>query len=199
MTRFAVDHVRFGVVDGAAVANLYLPTRGASQFALATLLAMNTSPSSPGPAAEPPAPALSLETLLDREMSVSFGQESLHSAFDLIMEEFAGTLSAGTEPPHHDVLGSDLEKMGITQNQQVRDFDKRDLPLRRVLTDLVLGANPDRTATGPSDPKQTLVWVVGEHPQHPGREAILITTRQAAAGNYELPREFRAAGSSEEQ
>ncbi|MEP1642674.1 hypothetical protein, partial [Rhodopirellula bahusiensis] len=64
-------------------------------------------------------------------------------------------------------------------------FAKSDVPLRTVLTDLVLGANPDRTATGPDDPKQALVWVV-----KPDKSAILITTRLASDGQYELPSEF---------
>ena len=47
--------------------------------------------------------------------------------------------------------------MGITQNQQIRDFAKTDIPLRKVLTDLLVGANPDKTATGPTDPEAGLV------------------------------------------
>jgi hypothetical protein len=52
-------------------------------------------------------------------------------------------------------------------------------------------ANPDRTANGPADPKQALIWVVADDPQNPGDKAILVTTRSAAEGKYQLPDEFR--------
>ena len=89
-------------------------------------------------------------------------------------------------------IGGDLEKKGITQNQQIRNFDKTDQTLRSVLTDLVLGANPDKTATGPKDPKQSLVWVVHPQGKPAGECEILVTTRDAAAGQYTLPVEFQA-------
>lgn len=192
MLRFMNEQRREAIIDQAAVMNLYLPTRGAAQLGLGVLLAAN-SPGGSGPAAmDPPAaPAMTLDDMLDRTMSVSFAQESLQFAVEAVLEDFGRNLPRGVEPPVARILGGDLEKMGITQNQQVRDFERRDSPLRQVLTDLMLGANPDRTASGPDDPKQSLVWVVADDPENPGRRAILITTREAAADRYELPREFR--------
>ena len=85
--------------------------------------------------------------------------------------------------------------MGITQNQQVRDFSKTDEPLRAVLTDLVVRANPDKSAIGPNDAKQALIWVVADDAANSGQKEILITTRQAAkSNNYELPKEFQLEG-----
>ena len=128
--------------------------------------------------------------MLDRKMSVSFDQESLEFAINVIVEEFQQSLPPGSTMPPVRVIGGDLQLMGITQNQQIRNFQKTDLPLRTVLTDLVLGANPDKTATGPDDPKQALVWVVVDDPESPGKKAILVTTRKASEGKYELPKEF---------
>src|SRR5690606_2889768 len=138
----------------------------------------------------PPQTTMSIEQLLDTKLSISFEQESLEFAVAMIGEEFAGSLSEGAAGPKITILGGDLEKSGITQNQQVRDFQMRDVPLRDVLTRLVVGANPDKTASSPTDEKQSLVWVVDpdSSPQSP---ALLITTRpQAAAKGYPLPREF---------
>ena len=78
-------------------------------------------------------------------------------------------LPGGSTMPPARIVGGDLQLMGITQNQQVRDFAKTNLPLRTVLTDLVVGANSDKSAVGPSDPKQTLIWVVADDPARPGK------------------------------
>ena len=192
MYRFVGDQTRYGVSDGAAVANVYLPTQGLGQLGLATLLTLNMPASVGVDPVETTTSPMTLDQMLEREMSISFDQESLEFAVEAIVDEFARSLPSGAEAPQVRILGGDLEKSGITQNQQVRDFKRRNLPLRRVLTDLVLGANPDRTATGPEDPKQSLIWVTADDPDRPGRKAVLITTREAAAGQYELPIEFRS-------
>jgi hypothetical protein len=63
----------------------------------------------------------------------------------------------------------------------------------------VLGANPDKTAAGPKDPKQSLIWVIVDDPANPGTPEIMITTRQAAQNKgYELPSEFVVDSSGRE-
>ncbi|MGI9472506.1 MAG: serine/threonine protein kinase, partial [Rubripirellula sp.] len=179
--------------EGAVVANTYLPARAVPQVTLATLLAMNTPVNGTVAVATPKAqPPLTVEEMLNRKMSVSFEQESLEFAIDSIVSAFEDKLPRGSTMPSVRIIGGDLQLMGITQNQQVRDFTKTDIPLRQVLTDLVLGANPDKTATGPQDEKQALIWVVADDEDNPGKKLILVTTRQAAEGKYELPQEFLA-------
>jgi len=188
MWAFLTAQTRSGMVQRHAVFNAYLPPTALPQVTLATLLAANTPPGAADEAvASDPATKLTVAQMLDRPMSISFDQESLQFAVETIAQQFAEDLPPGNTMPEIEIIGGDLQKMGITQNQQIRDFSKRDLPLRTVLTDLLLGANPDRTATGPKDPKQALIWVlVGE-----GDEAeIRVTTRQAAKGQYDLPEEF---------
>ena len=124
-------------------------------------------------------------------MSISFLQFSLQFAVDAVVDEFSQTLPDGSTMPKVRIIGGDLEKNGITQNQQIRGFEREDKPLRSVLTDLVLGANPDKTATGPKDVKQSLVWVVHPVGKPPEETEILVTTRDAAAGQYVLPAEFQ--------
>ena len=193
MMRFVSDNVRFGVSDGAVVANTYLPAQAVPQVTLATLLAMNTPAGNAVAVATPKAqPPLTVEEMLDRKMSVAFEQESLEFAIDNIVGAFKKDLPSGSTMPSVRIIGGDLQLMGITQNQQVRDFSKDGVPLRRVLTDLVIGANPDKSATGPKDVKQALIWVVADDEENPGKKVILVTTRQAADGKYELPTEFVA-------
>lgn len=193
MMRFVVSQARFGISEGAVTANAYLPAEAFPQVALASLLAMNT-PSSAGasPMVAESQEALTIDQMLERAMTVSFDQESLEFALESIVNAFREGLPPGNSMPAARIIGGDLELMGITQNQQVRDFSKTDEPLRAVLTDLVVRANPDKSATGPGDAKQALIWVVADDAANPGQKAILITTRQAAKSNgYELPMEFR--------
>ncbi|TWU37401.1 protein kinase domain-containing protein [Novipirellula artificiosorum] len=190
MMRFVASQTRYGLNDQIAIANVYVPAKAAPQLGLATLWAFNTTSKSRPSVPTVTAKELTLEELLDRKMSIAFDQESLEFGINLIVEQFADSLPEGTQVPAVRIVGSDLQKMGITQNQQIRDFSRQGLPFRQVLTDLLLGANPDKTATGSHDPKQALIWVVADDPQRPGKEVILVTTRQAVVGRYDLPAEF---------
>ncbi|MEL6110056.1 MAG: hypothetical protein AAFU85_28930, partial [Planctomycetota bacterium] len=190
MLRFVGDHTRSTIIDDTVVASTYLPTDAAAQVSLASLLAMNTAPGELVAESTPTTTSLSVEDMLNRPMSISFTQESLQFAIAAVSDEFSQSLPAGATMPKVRIIGGDLELSGITQNQQIRGFQKSDAPLRSVLTDLVLGANPDKTATGPKDPKQTLVWVVSPQGKSPSETEILITTRAASEGKYELPSEF---------
>lgn len=193
MLRFASQNTRVGISGQTVVSNAYLPADAAAQVTLATLLAMNTPPGAAvtSVASATPAKALSVNEMLERKMSISFTQESLQFAIDAVVDEFVNTLPPGSTMPRVRIIGGDLEKNGITQNQQIRDFEKNDMTLRQVLTEIVLGANPDKTATGPKDPKQSLIWVVYPPGKSPSESEILITTRDAAKEkNYELPPEF---------
>ncbi|EMI45486.1 serine/threonine protein kinase [Rhodopirellula sp. SWK7] len=192
MWAFFSEQTRSAAIKREVILNAYLPPLALPQVALGTLLAANTTTMTAIAGSPATTEKLTLAQMLDRPMSVSFGQESLQFAVDTIVNEFSADLPEGNSPPKVEIIGSDLQLMGITQNQQVRNFAKTDQPLRKVLTDLVLGANPDRTATGPNDPKQALIWVVvgeGENAE------IRITTREAATKkNYELPQEFQLEG-----
>lgn len=193
MMRFVVGHTRFGVSDRVVVANAYLPARAFPQVAWATILAMNTPATRPTAAPSvPDNTALSAAEMLDREMSVSFDRESLEFAVDAIVLAFNQALPTGASMPPVRIVGGDLQLLGITRNQQVSDFKKTGIPLRSVLTDLVVAANSEKSSTGPKDPKQTLIWVLVEEPGQPGGYEVLITTRPAAESkSYEIPREFR--------
>ena len=192
MVSFVAEQVRFGVSEEVAIANAYLPAQAVPQVMLATVLALNTpegsSVATAAPASKKP---LSVEELLNRKMSVTFEQESLEFAIDNIVTAFERDLPSGSTLPNIRIIGGDLQLMGITQNQQVRDFKQANVPLRQVLTELLRLANPDKTATGPKDEKQSLIWVVEDDPNKPGTKEILITTRNSAKDKYEVPPEFK--------
>jgi serine/threonine protein kinase len=191
MIGFVAERVRFGVSDGMAIANTYLPAQAVPQVTLAAVLALNTPAGATASGGSPKATKpLTVEEMLNRKMSVSFDQESLEFAIDNIKQAFSKDLPSDSKMPKIRILGGDLQLMGITQNQQVRDFKQANIPLRQVLTDLVRRANPDKTATGSKDEKQALIWVVVDDAENPGIKEILVTTRQSAANKYDLPPEF---------
>jgi len=188
------NYTRYGISNDAATANVYLPSQAAPNIALATLLAANT-PRGTAPAGVAMTPTsdskpLTLEEMLELTISVSFDQESLEFAGQAVMDEVVTKLPPGSAKPLYIILGPDLQKEGITQNQQIRDFKVSGEPLRSVLTQLVMRANIDKDVTDPSQSEQKLVWVVGPNPADPQQQAFLITTRVGAEGKYELPKEF---------
>jgi hypothetical protein len=190
------DQSRYGVSATLATANFYLPATAAPQVTLASLLAMSTTPQETAAvamtASTPEPTLLTMEQMLEMNLSISFEQESLEFAIGMIGDEFSTGLPEGAPRPKITIIGGDLEKSGITQNQQVRDFKMRDVPLREALTKLVAGANPDKTVTNLTEDKQSLVWVIdpASTAQSP---SLLITTRpQAAVKGYKLPQEFVA-------
>jgi hypothetical protein len=87
------------------------------------------------------------------------------------------------------IRGPDLQADGITKNQSLA-LDLADRPAAEILIEILRRANPDKSADGPADPRQKLVYVIG--PKSPGGpEVVFITTRARAAERQEtLPEAF---------
>ena len=86
------------------------------------------------------------------------------------------------------LIGSDLEKEGITKNQRPSELVMSQKSLAEILTSIMTSANPSKDISGPNDPNCKLIWVVAEDPKISGQKAILVTTRAAAAQkSYQLP------------
>ena len=89
------------------------------------------------------------------------------------------------------LLGADLEKDGITKNQRPGPLKLEQKSFAEILTSIVVSANPDKNITGAADPNCKLIWVVAQDPENADQQAILITTRAAAAEkSYQLPDPF---------
>lgn len=204
MTRDLHDAMRIGVEGDQAIVNAYLPGPAAHNLVLGGELLVASSPGAAvGPAA-PTGPAVAtgpktLDDVLKLKTKMAFDAQSLEFCMrDLAIDaqdvaKGSPFAKGGAQELAIKIIGSDLEKDGITRNQTVRDFSKEGT-IAEVLTGLVQKANP--VAGKPAnDPEQKLLWVVGPDPDNPAKQMILVTTRAAAATKkYTLPPEFREKG-----
>ncbi|MEZ6089777.1 MAG: hypothetical protein R3C05_17465 [Pirellulaceae bacterium] len=193
MLEAVTSQTHTGVSDDQAVANFYLPSDAASNVLLGSWLALNTPAGtvSMGAGATTAQKPWTIEEMIDKPIKVSFDQEPLHFAGTAVVEEINNIRPKGSPELKVVLMGNDLEKKGITQNQPLRDFRAENMKLRDVLTKLVQQANIVKGLTDPSDPEQALIWLVGPNPEAPNEKVILITTRDgAAAAGYTLMPEF---------
>jgi hypothetical protein len=180
------SQMRLGVESDEAVINFALPGVTAPNLIAATELSIVSTPgaaaSTGGPTttvASKPKPQ-TIEELLQAKVDIGFAQQSLEFA----MRDLAN--AAREEYPELPfdfqikVIGADLQKEGITRNQQIRDINAKQTTVADVLTQFVRKGNPVTTVKNPNEVDQKLVWVVGPDPDDATKKIVLITTRVAA-------------------
>ncbi|MEM6331377.1 MAG: hypothetical protein AAF790_14180 [Planctomycetota bacterium] len=183
MVRLMAEYTRWGVEGRQAVLNGYLPpAAGHNLLMAADLMLAQQSAGAGGTAAlaATPAPPTSAADRLKQTATVSFPRDTLETALRLLAEEIGVPVV---------IRGGDLQLEGITKNQSFGMNAQRQ-PAEAVLVEILRLANPDKTAAGPADPKQKLVYVV--RADATGKETIYVTTRAAAAKRGEvLPSVFQ--------
>ena len=170
MLRALARYSRAAQEDRQSLVRCYLPTRAGHNLLMAGELLLTQPPSNAGPA-EPAGPAQpkSIEERLATITSLTFAKETLERAIELLAEDIGSPI---------DINGTDLQLEGITKNQSF-GIDLRRRPASEILVEVLRRANPDRSATGPADPRQKLVYVV-EPGDSGGSGRIIVTTRTAA-------------------
>jgi eukaryotic-like serine/threonine-protein kinase len=194
MIRALHQQTRIGTEADHAIINAALPGKAAPNLAVATELTLVSQPGAEYVAEAAPArpKVTTMEELLEHKISISFPQQALDFSMQEVANEVRDALPDLPFPFEIKLMGKDLEMNGITQNQQIRDFEARDKPVKEVLTMMVMKANPIQTVKSPNEEDQKLIWVVGPDPEEPSKQIILITTRDAAAAKeYNLPEAFR--------
>lgn len=184
---------RLGIEGKDVLANCWLPEIAAHNLIAGSELALTYSGGNTIAVAPAPKAPASLAELLSkpRDLSVTTNPDLgllLAGIKSSIEDEF------GQLPFKFDIklVGNDLLKDGITQNQRPGDFEISQKSLAEILTEIMFRANPDKDATGPDDPACKLVWVVAEETSGDGEPIVLITTRDAVAENgYTLPEAFQ--------
>jgi len=179
------NYTRSGEEDGLSLLRAYLPVSAGHNLVMATelLLADGASHSDSGSleagsnrSAEP----RTLAQRLQQTTSLVFPKETLQKALEILSADLGLPLR---------IAGRDLQLEGITKNQSL-GIDLRDRLAAEILLEILLRANPDRTASGPTDAKQKLVYVLREAVEGE-RGAIVVTTRSAARRRGEkLPAVF---------
>lgn len=213
MLRVWQEFARFGVEDGAAIANGYLPSESLSGLLIGCWLALQqfnapvnslAQPSGGVRTGDAPSAPLTTQQFLQRRIRLSFAQEPIERALALVGEEaneglLANSIGPASSQAWRFVLdGSAFERSGITRNQQLRDFEVRDQSVRQALTEIAKRGNPVTTVKDTRDNQQQLIWVVKDDDQQPGQPMVLLTTRSAAeAAGWQLPEEFTIATSDQ--
>jgi hypothetical protein len=109
-----------------------------------------------------------IDQRLAKVTSLTFPKETLQRALELLAEDVGAAI---------EIDGAALRAEGITQNQSFA-LAERDKSAGEILIAILQRANPDRTATGPGDPRQKLVYVIDSTAAGEGR--MIVTTRAAA-------------------
>ncbi len=173
-------YARRGVDGRQAVINGYVPSGTAHQLALAAerIVAELASPvvAEPMISAAPSLAELPIAERLQTPVTIQFTRESLETAVAILAETIATPI---------EIRGRDLQLEGITRNQMLA-LDVTDLPAEAALLEVLRRANPDKETSDAADPRQKLVYVVGDG-------GVTITTRAAAEGRGDtLPTVFQA-------
>jgi hypothetical protein len=178
MLRQLKIYTRSGSEQGFAVFRCYLPVQAGHNLLLAGELCLSAAgiedrPGADGYGADGQTAVAHRGATTDEKLasitSLVLPKDTLEQALQLLAEDIGVEI---------EILGRDLQLAGITKNQSF-GIDLRDQPASNILLEILRRANPDRTATGPADSRQMLVYMIrrGED----GSLRILITTRTAAA------------------
>lgn len=192
MVRFLASQMRVSVERDEAIINVALPETAVHNLVFGGLMFLISPEVVLANEPEPtPTVPQTLSDLLGAKTSVSFDQLSLEDSIKFIETTVREDYPRLPFDFRIVILGSDLQKDGITQNQQVRDFKLQDSTVAEALTGIVVKAQA--TGKPPSAPEQKLIWVVGPDPEQPGTQVVLVTTRAAAAEKaYTIPQPFLA-------
>ncbi|MBW8884657.1 MAG: hypothetical protein JF612_07740, partial [Planctomycetia bacterium] len=198
MIRELHNQMRTGVDNETAMVNSVLPAAAAHNLVLGGELLISTTPGQAVASAAPATSSSGPKTIADAlqiKTSYSFDQQSLEFAMRDLADDVKSNLKGAPLEFAIKIIGDDLKLDGITRNQSIRDFKQENQTVADILTALVRKANPVTTVKDPSETDQKLVWLIGPDPDSPAKQAVLITTRNAAkTKKYTLPPVFVAKG-----
>lgn len=188
MTRRLAAYTRGGFEHGHAVLRCYLPPAAGHNLLMAgeLTLAEATSgaflmTSATKPTAPQNAEANASASGLNKVTSLKFARDTLESALEQLSQDIGVPIV---------IRGADLQADGITKNQSF-GIDESNKPAAEILVEILRLANPDKAAMGPHDPRQKLVYVVGQAPDKTVQ--IVVTTRARVAERHdELPAALQA-------
>ena len=185
---------RWDVEFGNVVANAWLPPSATANLLSGSELAITFAPSQMQRDGMPTGPVIpeNIEALLAAKRSLKItNPPDLNVLLSDIEQEVRDQYLQLPFEFNIRLMGADLQKDGITQNQRPGELNIENQSLADILTSVMASANPNRNITGPADPDCKLVWVLAVDPENESQQAVLVTTRAAAAAKgYQLPEAF---------
>jgi len=158
MFELLATYTRHGAQGHDALLRCYLPARAAHNLALAARLLLDEPAlRTDRPVDRPIERAVRVADRLRQRASLSFRRDTLENALHALGEAIGVKI---------EIMGRDLQLGGITRNQSF-GIDLRNRPAEEILQRIVRLANPDPSADGLADPRQSLVYVIGA--ESPGR------------------------------
>ena len=122
---------------------------------------------------------------LAKVTSLKFAKDTLEAALEQLSQDIGVPIV---------IRGPDLQADGITKNQSF-GIDISDKPAEEILVEILRLANPDKTATGPNDARQKLVYIIETNARQ-NRANRCHHASQGEGRNDELPAAFRAGKAS---
>jgi hypothetical protein len=186
MFRKLASYTRSGFERDHAVLRCYLPVVAGHNLLMGAELILAETPGTSAPitkatptASVSDSPLFTVDERLKKVTSLKFARDTLEAALEQLSQDIGVPIV---------IRGPDLQADGITKNQSF-GIDLENKPAGEILVEILRLANPDKTATGPEDTRQKLVYVIV--PAAPGGEQIAITTRaKAKERRDELPAVF---------
>ncbi len=194
MLRTLGKWMRTGAEDGQVIVNAYLPQEAVSNLVIGSWMAAQrdwSAVASAPTATKPTVPTKSIEQWLETPITLRIEQDSLENVLQSIATELKEASNSQSDPLPMAINGTAFQKDGITRNQQVRNFEYTNTPVRQVLTGLARRANPVTTVQAPNEKDQKVVWIVLDEPSTPSKKKLEFTTRAWTDTNKAtLPTEF---------
>jgi hypothetical protein len=192
MVRKLAAYTRSGFSTDHAMLRCYLPTIAGHNLLMGAELVLAestsrersdwTAPSSAAAESISPPDTANVRERLQRPTSLAFPRDTLEAALVQLSRDTTIEIV---------IAGADLQAEGITKNQSF-GINIANQPAGKILVEILRLANPDKSATGPDDPRQKLVYVIRDAEPYAASQIVVTTRSAAAARQEELPPVFRA-------
>ena len=192
MTALVSRDLRWDVEFENVIANTWLPPDAAQNLIAASELTLAFANSvAPAEIADAKQTPKTIEELLASKRSLNIANPP---DLNILLTELANDVNDDFPGMPFQLkitlLGNDLQKEGITQNQRPGPLAFDDMALADILTKIMTSANPDKDITGPADPNCKLVWIIVTD-EETDNKSLAVTTRAAAESRGDaLPAAF---------
>ena len=192
MTALLSRDLRWDVEFENVIANTWLPPDAAQNLIAASELTLAFANSvAPSEIADAKQTPKTIEELLASKRSLNIANPP---DLNILLTEMANDVNDDFPGMPFQfkitLMGNDLQKEGITQNQRPGPLAFDDMALADILTEIMTSANPDKDITGPADANCKLVWII-VNDEDTENKSVAVTTRAAAASRGDdLPAAF---------